>query len=1383
MGDLLFGSLIFIYLFFAPINNMLIKKYFWLSWGLFSGVLIFWLLVPPVLALEPGALLYRTSSQGKIYGLNTDELLESQLGLVAKINSGHVGIYVGQEEGVDYVVEALAGGIVKMPAKYFVNQVETEEFLGAKIPIMADPWTRAKAVALAKFLATQNLAYDFDFQIQKGPASGQWTCVGLTEKVYESAHALSPNSLTALQYDPAYYAVNITPDGYDNFSIYNQRGDVFSSLWEFSKFEKRRDIVFPFPEIIGFNAGKEYRGERYIFLPATQFLQTSLSSVPVDIEISSAFSDGDIRGKTPSALIALRWSLINNPMSTIKSTGDKLVNLVSGLWQKKPGDEVLLVDASLGENSWPSSQLAGGQSIDSSTTSPVVVLGDDNTGSLANQNLVNHNAPPPSNPSVGAASNPSVSSSPSFSPDSSADSSWSYRPPAVPQVISVPPPVNNQVVNSSSLVSPSDNESEIKLLISLVHAAGDDDWLEIFNYSSQPIDLAASGIRLEKTRQAVSPHIVLRFDSDSDALYPGGRIIAPGASYLVVRDDADPSLIALADAVGLRSDFTWGESGYTIYLAKGAVTSDDDPDIIDKVGFGEARFFSGQGPAPTIDEYYALRRKALVTSTVNDLVSGGAHQSLPPVYNSGHNNQDFVLWPLSNQLSTDNYISEEGSGNGSSSNQENQTEDNNQSEDEEEEVEEESEDNNQTDSDSADNQTDNNEEEVEENNDEENNDEENNDQVEEETGDGNQAEEVENIPPSLLISKIHADGLDDWLEIYNYSDEAIDLAASNFRLAKAYQSPNPSILLRFGNDGDALYPGGLIIPPHSSYLVVRDKASEFWLSQADAIALRSEFTWTDSGYTIYLATGPVSDDNDFDIIDKVGFGTAVYYSGQGPASAISESYALRRKALATSTISDLISGGAHEFLEPIYNSGHNNQDFVLWPLSNQLSVDSQSGLFLGYSPPGFSPFISEPVLASPQADHLWHFDECQGEFAVDELTRSSNQPLKMWGLPPWIIDRYGCSRRLHYTQEPLVVELPQLLDGNNLALALLFKSADDYSRFTVRLFGGPEDRQLNVRFFVDLTEFNAGFPGLSGRYYHPGYIVASDWQRLVINFNSQESSQSYWNLEVNGEQKFYSLFSGNLPQYKFLEISNDGNYVWFDEVAVWYRGLSAEERLALATPGILAPPYPISQQLFPSLEYAWLFPEAQGYTTQAAVGDQDLAINFNSLVVNGYQDNALRLLRNDPEINLTLERPLAATDLSLSFWYKNVADPSLGNVKLLLGNDEHDLFGLELNPIQSWYFFNYHHDIFREGQSIPSIPNDDAWHHIALVYDSFLYRLYFYLDGQLAFSRPYLPFGQEVDSLNRLRLFSSGGTADIDELKIWQGALQAAQILHEYQAN
>ena len=117
-------------------------------------------------ALPIGSLLYRTSDNGRMYGYNEEELIKASKGMVKNIYSGHVGIYIGESEGEHYVIEALAGGVVKTPAKYFVDLSRKEEFLGAKIPRNLTEEQRLKVAMLAETLAEYDFAYDFDFHNQ-----------------------------------------------------------------------------------------------------------------------------------------------------------------------------------------------------------------------------------------------------------------------------------------------------------------------------------------------------------------------------------------------------------------------------------------------------------------------------------------------------------------------------------------------------------------------------------------------------------------------------------------------------------------------------------------------------------------------------------------------------------------------------------------------------------------------------------------------------------------------------------------------------------------------------------------------------------------------------------------------------------------------------------------------------------------------------------------------------------------------------------------------------------------------------------------------------------------------------------------------------------------
>jgi len=69
-----------------------------LKFLLFLGALSsFCFLVKPTFALEPGTILYRTSSDGKMYGYSSKELIKEKNGIISNIYSGHAAIYIARK--------------------------------------------------------------------------------------------------------------------------------------------------------------------------------------------------------------------------------------------------------------------------------------------------------------------------------------------------------------------------------------------------------------------------------------------------------------------------------------------------------------------------------------------------------------------------------------------------------------------------------------------------------------------------------------------------------------------------------------------------------------------------------------------------------------------------------------------------------------------------------------------------------------------------------------------------------------------------------------------------------------------------------------------------------------------------------------------------------------------------------------------------------------------------------------------------------------------------------------------------------------------------------------------------------------------------------------
>ena len=273
-----------------------------------AGVLFYF---QPAKAMPIGTILYRTSAQGQLYGRGgQDDLMDfsnaSSTLPKLRINCGHAGLYVGRIDGADMVLEAVNNGVQLTPAKYFVNTKEGELLVGARFPRdsknkiggMGSSKFEIAIQAIAVFFKENKFGYDFEFKNQKGPGDKQWTCVGLTEKIYESLGFEEDFLIDDLVYDPSKYFINITPDGFDDDEVanpYNQ--DVFSEAFEFSKISRRSF------EKKGYALGKLVDGNRYFFLPYTQYLQgNSLVDVKVDIDLESSFDVNGVRGKTPAAV-------------------------------------------------------------------------------------------------------------------------------------------------------------------------------------------------------------------------------------------------------------------------------------------------------------------------------------------------------------------------------------------------------------------------------------------------------------------------------------------------------------------------------------------------------------------------------------------------------------------------------------------------------------------------------------------------------------------------------------------------------------------------------------------------------------------------------------------------------------------------------------------------------------------------------------------------------------------------------------------------------------------------------------------------------------------------------------------------------------------------
>jgi len=1250
-------------------------------------------------ALAPGALLYRTTGDGKMFGFSDDPLVEIQNDIIRGINPGHTAIYIGRENGVDYIVEALASGVVKSPASEFIDKENNEIYLGAKIPRGLSAVRQAKAVAIARNLAERGLDYDFDFSKQKGPGSGEWTCVGVTEKVYESADINNPNNLDALEYDPKYYAIDITTDGYDNYSVVNGYGDCFSRDYEFSKIGRRPDLFLPAPEILGYNAGLIKGDERYFFLPYTQFLQETLEDVPTDIEVASYFPDST-RGSTNAVRLGLRWSLINNPISSLKIAVQKVKDKVAAVIGSISGRETAVETLEFAkevESEEESTQVAAvvnkasgekkskqsSKQLDKEATKPEVNVKLDNlaaglfSGAKVEKNETagtsgDNKAQTEESEKVAAAT---VSKATGERKPNGA-SGYFDLPVAVKQSTSSASVKNNSSTNSSSSShssssgsssssnssssssnSSSNNTPAGRATIDQIYATGDNDFIVLYNPGEAAFDLAAAGYRLEKSKTAEDPSLMMRLGNAEDGRYPGGTSIASHGYYLIAKESASAHFLAKAQAIATREEFSWPASGYTIYLGTDAISSSADPDIKEAIGFGsDATYYQGSGPAAAIADGYILDRVA----------------------ETNNNEQDFSLIKSDDPAIDWSATSSPENSNASST----------------------------------------------------------------------------PLRPLVLFRQVYATGDNDWLEIYNPTDQAIDLAASGYRLEKSKTAEDPSLMMRLGNTEDGFYPGGTVVAPGESYLIVASSSSQYYRSQADAIAIREEFSWGLSGYTIYSADDAISSSTDPDIIEALGFGSdATYYQGSGPAPMIEEGKVLQRVAVNGDNASDFI-------LAPADDPDISSEEEEAGDDEQALGTTESAGIY-ALSSNASDIFPRYEALVIEDLHNLWHLDECRASSSVDVISSSD------WLLPgPWLPGKFGCATEINFFSGPLKANVDSF-NANSFSFSFWYRRTLDFPRLNVHFSGSAEEDDFSFQLNEDYIEI-LGLASPTARY-SPGAPFNDDaWHQATLVVNRAEG---YWALYLDGAQAIrvdsYKLY-GNVDEIEFG--GNNGPYA-FDEVALWDRALSSEEVSLIFFQGQPFAPYENrSRQRFPILREFWDFSEGRGEVSLGRLASSSFPMSpedWDNLNLN----EAAAIINARHPRNLPLPQALLSEDLSLSFRWRGLDEIFSGRTRVLLKSNEDRIFGGAAGQYPSFFYFD--NNSFHLGEGV--LPLDSNWHDVAIVYDSYRHALSFYVDGEEK-RRQALLWSGNFSKPDTLEVVAENGPAEITDLAVWEGALSPRQV-------
>jgi hypothetical protein len=272
---------------------------------------------------EKGAIFYHSSKGDIIYGRTADLVIPCSVikAVFGELKSGHAGLYIGDGK----IIHAVREGVIETTSENFIPQDDLSagaKFMGAKVPMDYDD--KAKWPAERKdqliLVAKEQVGkwYDLTFHKQTGPDSGDFTCVGLVEYVYEKAgYDITPFG---------YYQGG--PGGKTYTQIYNCESTLFQDWEGINTFaEKVQFSRFEHP--LDFSAGLAYDGGKYMFFPYTQYLQTTTVPVATDPAIPVSGGSGDSGGSGCFVATAAFGSVLDPHVEVLRNLRDRYLRFSS----------------------------------------------------------------------------------------------------------------------------------------------------------------------------------------------------------------------------------------------------------------------------------------------------------------------------------------------------------------------------------------------------------------------------------------------------------------------------------------------------------------------------------------------------------------------------------------------------------------------------------------------------------------------------------------------------------------------------------------------------------------------------------------------------------------------------------------------------------------------------------------------------------------------------------------------------------------------------------------------------------------------------------------------------------------------------------------------
>lgn len=1308
---------------------------------LFSLLSIF--ILPIVCRAMPiGTLLYRTTNDGKMYGNTSSELIEVENGIMKAIMPGHVGIYIGEENGEHYVVEALSIGVVKTPLDKFINTSLGEDLVGARIPKDISEVERAKAVVLARTIAEANLGYDFDFKKQKGPKSGEWTCVGLVEKVYESSSVLNPYDLDNLVYDQNNYGMNITPDGFDDYSVYNERGDCFSKDKEFSSIAAREDSILPFPENGGYNAGLIKDGKRYIFLPYTQYLQDSLEDVVVDRNVSSSFNDEEVRGSVKASALVIRWSLINNPVSRIKMAFSEVKDKVIGIGSKIAGfitgdgdleleeikmnalaNEMGNEDDNIHSDKDSLSKIAG---LEIQVRDEILLPDGKEIEMIENPKKIGINYEEvieemevitSINDINEIEEESSIKETEDFDLRESINTGSDFFKNSLELEIEEEEYLSE--IDSYEIEEDSGNinnldlavEKDKTIYISKIYANSNNEFVELYNPNHYALDLKEENYRLEKSLTATDPSLLFRIGNDDDGTYPGGTIIPGLGYYLIVNSDASSYLKNKADALVTRSNFSLNNKKQSLFLGTAAISSYDDEDIVDLVAYGaEAKYYLGNGPAPEIINYHFLNR---ISYNLDNSIDFNLLLSADPEAISAWQEENQSNVPGADDDYEDNY-----------------------EEDEEE---------------------------------------------------NENLEIIQNGISKLYIEAVGAEGDNDFIKLKNKSSYDIDLAKFSIRLEKAKTGVDPSILVRIGEITDAAYPGGTTVKKGESYLIVNDSADDYLLNLADAIVVRDNFIITPSEQSIYLGVSAISSPSDEDIIDLLGFGAeASYYSGSAPALSIEDNMVLKRQSYTSENYYDYVLESKYTYfnLEEVEEEEDEDGDDVEEEVEEEEDEDGDDEVveeieeeedIIEDEGEDNNNVASLPNIIDNYTDgYDFSLSDAYNSDGIVYLNHFNNCSM-LFG--PSAIGKWSCGKELGKYGGNYIDEFSNSVNLNSFSLGVFYHYVSALPSVGFTLMNMNEE--LGISFEPNKITLS-GLLGdeifyLAGPSFMEDESFVNNWHYLNLIIDKSNNLLKILN---DGVEIFSLDISGvNLFSAEQIVLMGGETSTYFDELSVWDRVLSNNEIISYINSEQEF--YPLSnkrESLDKKLIYEWNFNnDLENYSLDRINGQKLEYFPGKNI------DGSLEISEQAAEIYLP--DYISSRDFSFSFWSKNNSYPDDGEIVLSIMDRseccDSEKFTFIATSYERGVAMKYSYYPLSNGLN-QNYPYDNFWHHIVISYDSVEFKFKLYVDKILESELDLSPYAQSEGKFNLIKIESGFSTSLIDDLKMYSGVLSEANISNLY---